>query len=96
MDLQESKQNANENVSQYALWVETCLSQLLTEVSLSTTKKVEIPGRTAAMKDLAMRIAFTQRQCISKFGIAIITYGVILKGFTAQNDKYRAIHSRVG
>lgn len=54
MDLQESKQSPNENVSQYSLRVETCLSQLLTEVSLSTTKKMEVPGRTAAMNDLAM------------------------------------------
>ncbi|KAL0901603.1 hypothetical protein ABMA27_006821 [Loxostege sticticalis] len=54
MDLQESKQGSNENCSQYALRVETCLSQLLTEVSLSTTKKMELPGRTAAMNDLAM------------------------------------------
>lgn len=53
-DLQESKQEQSENVSQYALRVETYLSQLLTEISLSTTKSKELPGRTAAMEDLAL------------------------------------------
>lgn len=53
-DLQESKQGPQDNVSQYALQMETYLSQLLTEVSLSTTKAKELPGRTAAMEDLAL------------------------------------------
>lgn len=53
-DLQESKQSPQENVSQYSLRVETCLSQLLTEISLSNTKAKELPGRTAAMEDLAL------------------------------------------
>lgn len=53
-DLQESKQDQSENVSQYALRVETYLSQLLTEISLSNTKAKELPGRTAAMEDLAL------------------------------------------
>ncbi|KAL0901154.1 hypothetical protein ABMA27_006466 [Loxostege sticticalis] len=53
-DLQECKQGQNENVSQYSLRVETCLSQLLTEISLSNTKAKELPGRTAAMEDLAL------------------------------------------
>lgn len=53
-ELQESKQNANENVSQYALRVETCLSQILTEISLSNTKQKEVAGRIAAMEDLAL------------------------------------------
>lgn len=43
-----------ENVSQFALRVETCLSQLLTEVSLSNTKVKELPGRAVAMGDLAL------------------------------------------
>lgn len=53
-DLQESKQGPQDTVSQYSLRVETYLSQLLTEISLSTTKAKELPGRTAAMEDLAL------------------------------------------
>lgn len=53
-DLQESRQGPNENVTQYSLKVETCLSQLLTEISLSITKQKELSGRTAAMEDLAL------------------------------------------
>lgn len=54
-ELQESKQGPQENVSQFALRVESCLSQLLTEVSLAcNNKKAEIVGRTAAMEDLAL------------------------------------------
>lgn len=53
-DLQESKQGPQDNVSQYALRMETYLSQLLTEISLSTSKAKELPGRTAAMEDLAL------------------------------------------
>ena len=52
--MQESKQDQSENVSQYALRVETYLSQLLTEISLNNTKVKELPGRTAAMEDLAL------------------------------------------
>lgn len=53
-DLQESKQGPQETVNQFSLKVETCLSQLLTEISLSNTKLKELPGRTAAMEDLAL------------------------------------------
>lgn len=53
-DLQESRQGTQENVGQYALRVETYLSQLLTEISFSNTKAKELPGRTAAMEDLAL------------------------------------------
>lgn len=53
-DLQESKQNTNETVNQYALRVESCLSQLLTEISLTTTKAKELPGRIATIEDLAL------------------------------------------
>lgn len=53
-DLQESRQGPAENVNQFALKVETCLSQLLTEISLSDTKLKELPGRIAAMEDLAL------------------------------------------
>lgn len=54
-DLQECKQQPNENVSQYALRIETCLSQLLTEISISHGHKSrEMIGRTAAMEELAL------------------------------------------
>lgn len=54
MELQESKQLPTENVSQFALRIETLLSQLLTEISLSNCKIKELPGRTAAMEELAL------------------------------------------
>lgn len=53
-DLQECRQGYNEPVNQFALRVETCLSKLLTEVTLSNRKKSELIGRTAAMEDLAL------------------------------------------
>ncbi|XP_060806988.1 uncharacterized protein LOC132903257 [Amyelois transitella] len=53
-DLQENKQGPQETVNVYALRTETYLSQLLTEISLSTSKPKELPGRTAAMEDLAL------------------------------------------
>ncbi|XP_028163686.1 uncharacterized protein LOC114355181 [Ostrinia furnacalis] len=53
-ELQENKQGPQDTVSQYALRTETCLSQLLTEISLSNIKAKELAGRTAAMEDLAL------------------------------------------
>lgn len=54
-DLQECKQTYGEPVSQYALKIETCLSQLLTEISISHGHKTrEMIGRTAAMEELAL------------------------------------------
>ncbi|CAG4983667.1 unnamed protein product [Parnassius apollo] len=53
-ELQESKQNPHDSVNQFALRIETCLSQLLTEISLCNTKAKELPGRVAAMEDLAL------------------------------------------
>lgn len=53
-DLQECHQLPNELVSQFALRLETCLSKLLTEVTLSNKKKYELAGRLAAMEDLAL------------------------------------------
>lgn len=53
-DLQDCRQANNEPVNQFALRVETCLSKLLTEVTLSNKKKSELAGRTAAMEDLAL------------------------------------------
>lgn len=54
-DLQESKQGSQENVGQFALRIETCLSKLLTEISLGDKILVkEAAGRIAAMEDLAL------------------------------------------
>lgn len=53
-DLQECRQVANETINQFALRVETCLSKLLTDVTISNNNVAELPGRLAAMEDLAM------------------------------------------
>lgn len=53
-DLQECRQQTSEQVHQFSLRVETCLSKLLTEVTLSNKKKSELAGRTAAMEELAL------------------------------------------
>lgn len=53
-DLQECRQGSNEPVQQYALRVETCLSKLLTEITLSNKKKSELNGKHSAMEDLAL------------------------------------------
>lgn len=53
-DLQECQQGINESVNQFSLRIESCLSQLLTEVTMSCPKKMELPGRLAAMEDLAL------------------------------------------
>lgn len=53
-DLQESKQGLQETVGQFSLRVETHLSQLLTEITLSCEKAKEMSGRCAAMEDLAL------------------------------------------
>lgn len=53
-ELQECHQTNQETVSQFHLRVETCLSRLLTEVTISNNKKSELVGRVAAMEDLAL------------------------------------------
>lgn len=53
-DLQECRQIINETVTQYSLRLETCLSQLLTEITLSNTKKSELVGKTSAMEEIAL------------------------------------------
>lgn len=53
-DLQDCHQLPQEMVSQFALRVETCLSKLITEITLSNKKKSELAGRLAAMDDLAL------------------------------------------
>lgn len=54
MELQETKQLPGENVNSFSLKIEKTLSQLLTEISLNNTKAKELPGRIAAMEDLAL------------------------------------------
>lgn len=55
MELQNCKQKPNESVNQYALKIEDCLSQLLTEISISHGHKArEMVGRQAAMEELAL------------------------------------------
>lgn len=53
-DLQDCRQGTQENVSQFSLKVETCLSKLLTEISITNHKKSELSGRVAAMEELAL------------------------------------------
>lgn len=53
-ELQDCKQGNQETVSQFSLRVETCLQKLLTEVTVSNTRKMELAGRLAAMEDLAL------------------------------------------
>jgi hypothetical protein len=53
-ELQDCRQTVTESVSQFSLRIESCLSQLLTEVTMSCSKKMELPGRLAAMQDLAL------------------------------------------
>lgn len=57
-NLQECRQQNNESVNQFSLRIETCLSKLLTEVTISNSKKSELQGRLASMEDLALH-AFT-------------------------------------
>lgn len=54
MELQESKQLPTENVSKFALRIETHLSQLLTEITFNNSKVKELPGRMASMEELAL------------------------------------------
>lgn len=54
LDLQSCKQQSSETVSQFALRIETCLTDLQTELHNSTIPHYELPGRLAGTDDLAM------------------------------------------
>lgn len=54
LDLQSCKQNTNETVAQYAIRIETCLTNLQAEIHNSHTLKKELPGRIAMTEDLAL------------------------------------------
>lgn len=54
LDLQSCKQSANESVAQFALKIESCLTDLQTEIHNSDSYKKDIPGRIAMTEDLAL------------------------------------------
>lgn len=54
LDLQSCKQQQGESVTQFALRVESCLTDLQSEVHNSTTLKKDISGRIAMTEDLAL------------------------------------------
>lgn len=53
-ELQNCKQLPNEPIHQFSLRIETSLSKLLTEISIASKSKKELPGRVASMEDLAL------------------------------------------
>lgn len=54
LNLQSCKQELNETVAQYALRIETCLTNLQAEIHNSDTLKKELAGRIAMTEDLAL------------------------------------------
>lgn len=54
LDLQSCKQLPNESVAQFALRIETCLTDLQSEIHNSDSLKKELPGRIAMTEDLAL------------------------------------------
>lgn len=54
LDLQSCRQSANETVAQFALRVESCLTDLQSEIYNSESLKRDIPGRIAMTEDLAL------------------------------------------
>lgn len=54
LELQSCKQLPNETVAQYALRIETCLTDLQSEIHNSDSLKKELPGRIAMTEDLAL------------------------------------------
>ena len=54
LDLQSCKQQLNETVSQFSLRIESCLTDLQSEIHNSDSSKKELPGRIAMTEDLAM------------------------------------------
>ena len=53
-DLQRCRQGPSETVGAFALRIETQLGQLLTEVTLSVTRKADLSGRIGGMEELAL------------------------------------------
>lgn len=54
LELQSCKQRPEETVAQYVLRIETCLTNLQTEIHNSETLKKELAGRIAMTEDLAL------------------------------------------
>lgn len=54
LDLQTCKIKPNEDISQYSLRIETCLTRLQTDIYHSTIIKSELEGRIASTEDLAL------------------------------------------
>lgn len=54
IDLQSCKQQANETVAQYALRIESCLTDLQSEIHNSDSLKKDLSGRIAMTEDLAL------------------------------------------
>lgn len=54
LELQSCKQQANESVSQFALRIETCLTDLQSEIHNSDSLKKDLSGRIAMTEDLAL------------------------------------------
>lgn len=54
LDLQSCKQQLTESVSQFALRVESCVTDLQSEIYNSDSLKKDIPGRIAMTEDLAL------------------------------------------
>lgn len=54
LDLQACKQQANETVAQFALRIESCLTDLQSEIHNSESLKKDLSGRIAMTEDLAL------------------------------------------
>lgn len=54
VDLQNCKQLPSEDVVQYSLRIESCLTRLQSDIQYSCENKAELTGRIAAMEDLAL------------------------------------------
>lgn len=54
MELQNCKQLSGEDVTKYSLRIEHALTRILSEIHYSCRESKELPGRTAAMEELAL------------------------------------------
>jgi hypothetical protein len=54
LELQNCKQHISESATEYSLRIESCLTRILADIQYSHTDEKELPGRIAAMEDLAL------------------------------------------
>lgn len=54
VELQKCKQFVSESVTDYSLRVESCLTRILADIQYACKDEVQLPGRIAAMEDLAL------------------------------------------